>query len=53
MVEGTGLENRRAGDRTVGSNPTSSAIFLNCLPFPEDMSKVRHKRAALSDDLGG
>ena len=25
MVEGTGLENRRAGNRTVGSNPTSSA----------------------------
>ena len=25
MVEGTGLENRQAGDRLVGSNPTSSA----------------------------
>ena len=25
MVEGSGLENRRAGNRTVGSNPTSSA----------------------------
>ena len=26
VVEGTGLENRRAGNRTVGSNPTPSAI---------------------------
>ena len=26
MVEGTGLENRQAGDRLVGSNPTASAI---------------------------
>lgn len=26
MVEGTGLENQRAGNRTVGSNPTLSAI---------------------------
>ena len=25
MVEGTGLENRQAGDRLVGSNPTPSA----------------------------
>ena len=25
VVEGTGLENRQAGDRLVGSNPTSSA----------------------------
>ena len=28
-VEGTGLENRQAGDRLVGSNPTPSAIFLH------------------------
>ncbi len=28
VVEGTGLENRQAGDRLVGSNPTSSAIAL-------------------------
>ncbi len=27
-VEGTGLENRQAGDRLVGSNPTPSAISL-------------------------
>ena len=25
MAEGTGFENRRAGDRTGGSNPSSSA----------------------------
>jgi hypothetical protein len=25
VVEGSGLENRRTGNRTVGSNPTSSA----------------------------
>lgn len=30
-VEGTGLENRRTGDRTVGSNPTPSATL--CLNF--------------------
>ena len=28
VVEGTGLENRRAGNRTVGSNPTPSATPL-------------------------
>ena len=28
MVESSGLENRRTGNRTVGSNPTSSASFL-------------------------
>ena len=27
-VEGTGLENRQAGDRLVGSNPTPSATEL-------------------------
>lgn len=26
-VEGTGLENRRTGDRIVGSNPTPSATL--------------------------
>ena len=29
MVEGNGLENRRAGNRTVGSNPTPSATCLS------------------------
>ena len=28
VVEGTGLENRQAGDRLVGSNPTPSATLL-------------------------
>ena len=28
VVEGTGLENRQAGDRLVGSNPTPSANYL-------------------------
>jgi hypothetical protein len=27
VVEGTGLENQRRGNPSVGSNPTSSAIF--------------------------
>ena len=27
VVEGTGLENRQAGDRLVGSNPTPSATI--------------------------
>ena len=27
VVEGTGLENRQAGDRLVGSNPTPSATL--------------------------
>ena len=33
-VEGTGLENRQAGDRLVGSNPTVSATIslLSLLP---------------------
>jgi hypothetical protein len=28
VVEGTGLENRQAGNRLVGSNPTPSATVL-------------------------
>jgi hypothetical protein len=28
VVEGTGLENRQARKRLVGSNPTPSAMFL-------------------------
>ncbi len=28
MVEGTGLENRQAGNRLVGSNPTPSASLF-------------------------
>ena len=34
MVEGNGLENRRAGNGTVGSNPTLSAnkILQACTP---------------------
>ena len=31
MVESTGLENRQACKRLVGSNPTPSATFLNNL----------------------
>ena len=31
MVDGNGLENRRAGNGTVGSNPTPSAIRLATL----------------------
>jgi hypothetical protein len=29
VVEGTGLENQRAGNRTVGSNPTLSAKLFS------------------------
>ena len=32
MVEGNGLENRRAGNGTVGSNPTLSANLTLCEP---------------------
>ena len=32
MVEGTGLENRRALTRTVGSNPTLSATRIVTAP---------------------
>ena len=32
MVEGTGLENRQAGNRLVGSNPTLSATFVRSVP---------------------
>ena len=34
MVEGNGLENRRARKGTVGSNPTLSAKFIE--PITED-----------------
>ncbi len=33
-VEGTGLENRRGGNSSVGSNPTPSAIPLHMSPTP-------------------
>ena len=32
MVEGNGLENRRAGNGTVGSNPTLSAMQIMYAP---------------------
>jgi hypothetical protein len=31
VVEGNGLENRRAGNGTVGSNPTLSAMRISAL----------------------
>lgn len=34
VVECTGLENRRARKRTVGSNPTSSATYLSEIALP-------------------
>ncbi len=45
-VEGTGLENRRAGDRTVGSNPTPSANpaidhLVSRIPMVPGCSAVR------------
>ena len=39
MVESTRLESERAGNRTVGSNPTLSAIFHR------DYSSFRMKKA--------
>ena len=33
MVEGTGLENRQAGNRLVGSNPTPSASYTDISGF--------------------
>lgn len=60
VVEGTGLENRQAGDRLVGSNPTPSAIALlgqqsifsynNGL---ETSARPIHEIAALICDTGG
>ena len=35
MVEGTGLENRQAGDRLVGSNPTPSAKTIKLKGFSQ------------------
>ena len=35
MVEGNGLENRRASNGTVGSNPTLSAKIVFLLSEPE------------------
>ena len=47
MVECTGLENRRTLTRTVGSNPTSSAITKNLIKhiqlvteFEPDLSPI-------------
>ncbi len=47
MVECTGLENRRTLTRTVGSNPTSSAITKNLIQhiqlvteFEPDLSPI-------------
>lgn len=40
-VYGTGLENRRAGNRTVGSNPTPSAILLS--PSRKDARALKGK----------
>ena len=44
MVECTGLENRRTLTRSVGSNPTSSAIIPKCLYFWEKLTEacIRH-----------
>ena len=39
MVECTGLENRRTLTRTVGSNPTSSAIIMKFLKLNTFMQK--------------
>ena len=46
VVEGSGLENRQAGNRLVGSNPTPSAIYgINSLIvlylFYEEVGRVR------------
>lgn len=45
MVESTGLENRQACKRLVGSNPTPSATFLSVRPviggIPNPPLKVR------------
>ncbi len=56
MVEGSGLENRRACERTVGSNPTLSAIFFTAqfnLLVKASQARVprscRRTDAALSD----
>ena len=46
MVEGNGLENRRAGNGTVGSNPTLSAkqkvhTIVDFFYFVEDLQILR------------
>jgi hypothetical protein len=38
VVEGTGLENRQAGNRLVGSNPTPSANHVGCETSPAHLS---------------
>jgi hypothetical protein len=46
VVEGTGLENRQAGDRLVGSNPTPSAripyLAMNFFLIAEMTHKITH-----------
>ena len=55
MVESTALEMRRAGNGTVGSNPTLSATFPT-FPTPSASQAVRASAADLSpgpDAVGG
>gem|GEM_PF-6141457 len=44
MVEGSGLENRRACKRTVGSNPTLSAIFPKISGYDSGLFRSRSSR---------
>ncbi len=47
MVEGTGLENRQAGNRLVGSNPTFFATVLHGCHPPGRLSMLRRGAPAL------
>ena len=42
VVEGCSLENCRAGNRTVGSNPTPSAILFVCALPPAKPERTAH-----------
>ena len=44
MVEGNGLENRRARKGTVGSNPTLSAKLTNATPSDRITASIPAKR---------
>ena len=44
VVEGNGLENRRAGNGTVGSNPTLSAKLTNATPSDRITASIPVKR---------
>ena len=53
VVEGTGLENRRGGDVSVGSNPTPSAIKARASFYGADSLRLRTPAARMGAHVAG